>query len=250
MPVHAILSFFGIFWVTNSGPRKPPRDVASCSLFGNTLVTLGLALVSADLCVFTLTLVHKLLEGGIVVLGDGLRRHLRDADTSRSLDSALNALNGLLEHLDTRGLIQALAGQDVQWRSNQLNLDLVFDGVVGFRGTERFLDSVDSIVAEASNFNVGTDLGGVRRKLLADIVHQLPPDSIARELNVVPQFRVPKQIDESEKYRETLHPVKSLRDGKLEGIVGVTVFPVQWPSNLLVQRLERSEGSLRNMAHD
>ena len=112
MSVHAILIFF-VFQVTDSGSGKPPRDAASCSLLGNTLVTLGLALVSADLRVFTLTLIHEFLEDGIIVLGDGLRCHLGDADTSRSLDSGLNALNGLLEHFDTNGLIQALAGQDV-----------------------------------------------------------------------------------------------------------------------------------------
>lgn len=58
----------------------------------------------------------------------------------------------------------------------------------------------------------------------------------------------------SQKLRKTLLSARAeksaLRDGKLEGIVRVTVFPVQWPSNLLVQRLEGSEGSLRNMAHD
>jgi hypothetical protein len=42
----------------------------------------------------------------------------------------------------------------------------------------------------------------------------------------------------------------ALRDGDLEGIVGVTVFPVQGPPDLRVEGLEGSLGSLCDVTHD
>ena len=41
-----------------------------------------------------------------------------------------------------------------------------------------------------------------------------------------------------------------IRDGDLEGIVSMAVFPVQWPSDLLVQLLKGSLSGFGDMAHD
>lgn len=40
------------------------------------------------------------------------------------------------------------------------------------------------------------------------------------------------------------------RNGKLESIVRVAVFPVQWPSDQLIERFQGSLGSLCDMTHD
>lgn len=44
--------------------------------------------------------------------------------------------------------------------------------------------------------------------------------------------------------------VCDVRNGKLESIVGVAVFPVQGPCNLRVEGLEGGLGGLRNVAQD
>jgi hypothetical protein len=159
-------------------------------LLGNTLVALGIVLVTADLHVLPLALVHELLENGIIVLGDGLGRHLDGAVTTGLLDIGGDVLNSSLQHLDTLVLVQRLVGQDVKRRSNQLDLDLVLGGVVGLGGAESLLDGVDTLVAEAGDLDIGTDLGRVRGELLADVLLQLLLDGLAGELDLVPDVGV------------------------------------------------------------
>lgn len=136
------------------------------------LFLLGLALrvfIAADLLVLPLPLLHEFLENGIVVLSDSLGCHLDDAVAVGLLDVGCDSLNPGFQHLDTNVLVQALTGQDIQRRSHQLDLDLVVGGVLALGGAECFLDGVDSFVAETSDLDVGTDLGGVGGELLADV---------------------------------------------------------------------------------
>ena len=159
-------------------------------LLGNTLITLRV-LISADLGVLTLALLHKLLQDRIVVLGNGFGCHLHGAATAVCLDTLFDLDNGLLKQLNTECLIETLAGQDVKRRSHQSNLDLVLRGVVGLSSTEGILDSIDSIVTEAGNLDIGTDLGRVGGQLAADVLLQLTLDGIARESDLIPDVGVP-----------------------------------------------------------
>lgn len=147
-------------------------------------------LVTADLLVLPLSLLHELLENGVVVLSDGLGRHLNDAVTIGLLNVGGDSLNTGFQHLNTKVLVQTLAGQNIQGRSHQLDLDLVVGGVLDLRGAQCFFDSVDSFVAEAGDLDVRTDLGGVGGELLADVLLQLLLDSFAGEFGLVPDFRV------------------------------------------------------------
>lgn len=165
-------------------------EVSCRSLLGNTLIALGIILITADLHVLPLTLVHELLENGIIVLGDGLGRHLDGAVTTGLLDLGGDVLDGNLKHLDTLVLVQRLVGEDVEGRSDQLDLDLVLGGVVGLGGAESLLDGVDTLVAEAGNLDIGTDLGRVGSELLADVLLQLLLHGLAGELDLVPDVGV------------------------------------------------------------
>lgn len=131
------------------------------------------------------------------MLSDGLGCHLHGAATAIRLDTLFDFHNGLLKQLDTEGLVETLAGQDVERRSHQSDLDLVLRGVVGLSGTEGILDGIDSIVTEAGNLDIGTDLGGVGGQLAVDVLLQLTLDGIAREGDLVPDVGVPgKQLSE------------------------------------------------------
>ena len=159
-------------------------------LLRNSLIAVRLALVTADLHVLPLTLVHKFLENGIVVLGDSLGRHLDTAVTTGLLDLGSNLLDRDLQHLNALVLVQALVGQDVEGRSHQLDLNLVLGSVVGFGSTQSFLHGVDSIVTEAGNLDIGTNLSRMGSELLADVLLQLLLDGGAGELDVVPNVGV------------------------------------------------------------
>ena len=154
------------------------------------VITALRVLITANLLVLTLALLHELSENCIIVLSDSLGRHLHGAVTAGSLDARSDLLNCNLKHLNTHGLVQTLAGQDIKGRSYQLDLDLVLGGVVGLGNTEGSLDSVDSIITEAGHLNIGTNLGGVGSELLADIKLKLLLDSVAVELCVIPDIGV------------------------------------------------------------
>ena len=151
-----------------------------------------MAFVSADLLVLPLALLHEFLKSSVVVLGDSLGGHLDGAVTVGRLDLRRNLLNRGLQLLDTEVLVQALAGQNIQRRSHQLDLDLALRGVVRLRGTEGFLDSVDAIVAKAGNLDIGTDLGGVGGELAADVLLELLLDGFAGERDIFPDGGVSK----------------------------------------------------------
>jgi len=159
-------------------------------LLRNIGVALRVVFVSANLLVLPLALLHKLSEDGVVVLGDGLGRHLDGAVTVGLLDLRRDLLNRRLQHLNTQALVQALAGQYVQRRSHQLDLDLVVGGVVGLGSTESLLDGIDSIVTEAGDFDIGTDLSRVGSEPLGDVLLELLLYGFGGELDVVPDIGV------------------------------------------------------------
>jgi hypothetical protein len=85
-----------------------------------------------------------------------------------------------------------LTGQDVEGRSDQLDLDLVLGGVVGLSGTEGIFDCIDSVITKAGNLDIGTDLGGVRGELAADVLLDLLLDGFAGERDIFPDRGVSK----------------------------------------------------------
>lgn len=147
-------------------------------------------LVAADFLVLPLALLHKFRENSIVVLSDSLRGHLHGAVTAGGLDVRGDLLDRCLQRLDTQGLVKTLAGQDVEGGSHELDLDLVLLGVVGLGSTQGSLNGVDSIVAEAGDLDIGTDLGGVGGQLLTDVQLKLLLDGLAVELGVIPDIGV------------------------------------------------------------
>lgn len=127
------------------------------------------------------------------MLGDSLGCHLHGAVTAVLLDALCDSLNGLLESLDTGSLVQTLAGKNVERGSNELDLDLVVGGVLFLSGAESVLDGVDSIVTEAGNLDIGTDLGGVGSELAADVLLNLALDGVAGECDLVPNGGVTRK---------------------------------------------------------
>lgn len=73
---------------------------------------------------------------------------------------------------------------------NQPALDLGLLGVASLGGAESRLDGVDALVAEAGDLDVGTDLGGLGGQPLADVRLDLLGNSVARELDVIPDVGV------------------------------------------------------------
>lgn len=163
-------------------------------LLGNTLVALRLALVSADLLVLPLALLHEFLKGSVVVLGDRLGGHLDSAVSVGTFDLCSDLLNRCLQHLDTEVFVQTLTSQHVERGSHQSDLDLVLGGVVRLGGPESILDGVDTIVSEASDLNIGTDLSRVGSELLADVLLELLLHGFAWEFDLVPDLRVPRAM--------------------------------------------------------
>lgn len=120
------------------------------------------------------------------MLSDGLRCHLHGAVTAVRLDALCDSHNGVLQSLDTSSLIQTLAGQNVQRRSNKLDLDLALGGVLGLGGAKGVFDSIDSLITKAGNLDIGTDLSGVGSELAADVQLELVLDGVARECDLIP----------------------------------------------------------------
>lgn len=126
------------------------------------------------------------------MLGDGLGCHLHGAVTAIGLDTLSDLHDSLLQHLDAVLLVQTLTGQDVEGRSDQLDLDLVLGGVVGLSGTEGIFDGIDSVITKAGNLDIGTDLGGVGGELAADVLLELLLDGFAGERDIFPDRGVSK----------------------------------------------------------
>lgn len=156
----------------------------------DVVIALADTLVTADLGVLTLPLLHERLELGVIALGDGLGLHLDGQVAAGGLDALSDVDDGLLQSADTQALVQACAGEDIQRWRHKLDLDLGVVVVLGLGSAERSLDGIDTLVAEAGNLNIGSDLGGLRSESLADVELQLIRDRLAGEGDVVPHLRV------------------------------------------------------------
>jgi hypothetical protein len=84
----------------------------SISLNHTTLVARAFVLVAADFLVLTLALLHERCQLGVVVLGNGLGRHLDLAVASSCCDARLDVGDGLFEACDTDGLVETLRCKD------------------------------------------------------------------------------------------------------------------------------------------
>lgn len=156
----------------------------------NVVVTLAHALITANLGIFALLLLHEGLELGIITLGNGLGLHLDRQIAAGGLNGFANVDNGLLQALNTNSLVQAGAGQNVQGWRDELNLDLGLLCVARLGSAQGRLYGVDTLIAEASNLNIGTDLGWLRGKALANVRLELVCDRLAGEGNVLPDLGV------------------------------------------------------------
>lgn len=146
---------------------------------GDAFVGLAHALVAADFSILPLALLHEGLELGVVALRDRLGLHLDGELTTGALDARADVDDGLLKPRDAHCLFQALAGEDVQGRRHQPDLDLVLFGVASLGAPVKKtscqyggqmcvvypgalpqggLDGVDALVAEARHLDVGSEL--------------------------------------------------------------------------------------------
>jgi hypothetical protein len=66
--------------------------------------------------------------------------------------------------------------------------------VVGLGSSQSSLDGIDTLVSEAGDFDIGSDLGSLGGKALADVQLQLILNGLAGEGDVVPDFGVTAQI--------------------------------------------------------
>lgn len=154
----------------------------------DVIVALALAFITADFLVLTLSLLHESLELGVIALSDGLRLHLDCQVAVGCLDGCADIDNGLLKTSNAFGLVQAGAGEDVERGRHELDLDLSLLCVLGLGGAEGRLDGVDALVAEAGDFNIGTDLGRLGSQALANVRLELLGDGLAGEGDVVPDL--------------------------------------------------------------
>lgn len=84
--------------------RKTSSFAASDGLW-DIIIALTKTLVSADLGVLALALLHKRLQLGIVRFSDSLGLHLHHQLTTRGLDARPDVNNGLLESRDACTLV-------------------------------------------------------------------------------------------------------------------------------------------------
>ena len=92
---------------------RAKSSLARLVRLGNTtLVARALVLVTADLLVLTLALLHERSQLRIVILCDRLGRHLDLAVTARVRNVLLDVEDGLFEACDTCVLVETLRRQD------------------------------------------------------------------------------------------------------------------------------------------
>lgn len=156
----------------------------------DVVVTVADTLVAANFSVLALSLLHQCLQLGVVALRDGLGLHLDGEVATGSFNGGPDVDNGLLQTSDALRLVSACAGKHIQRWRNKSDLDLHVLCVLGLGGPQRSLDSIDTLIAEASHFDVGADLGGLRCESLADVQLQLVVDDLVRECNLLPHLRV------------------------------------------------------------
>lgn len=119
-------------WRTRSKPtHEPPNagypllidalhDHTHNSSYANSLIGLGnatliaraIVVVTTDLLILALALLHECSQLSIVVLSDSPGSHLDLAVTARFCDVLLDVNNSLFEACDTGVLVQALRGED------------------------------------------------------------------------------------------------------------------------------------------
>lgn len=216
----------------------------------DVVVTVADTLVTANFSVLTLSLLHQCLQLGVIALRNGLGLHLDGKVATGSLNGSPDVDDGLFQTSDTLGLISACASKHIQRRRNKSDLDLHALCVLGLGGSERGLDSIDTLIAEAGDFDVGTDLGGLRGESLADVQLQLVVDDLVRECDLLPHLGV--AMSRSVSFLDIIQLVQSsdIRDRQLESVNGVAVFAVQGPGYALIQRLDGCLGLLGNVSHD
>lgn len=81
------------------------------------LIARALVLVAADFHVFALALLHERRELGIVILGNGLGRHLDHEFAAVLGDALFDVLDGLFQRGNTLGLVEALRCEDCSFIS-------------------------------------------------------------------------------------------------------------------------------------
>lgn len=134
--------------------------------------------------------------------------------------------------------------------------DLGVLGVTSLRSAESSLDRIDTLITEARNLDIGTDLGGLRSQTLADVGLELLSDGLGGELDIIPDIGVPSHpCQHSVQYRHSSHqhmPVSrsDVRDRKLESIKRVAVFLIEGPSYRLVELLDGDQSLLGDVTHD
>lgn len=170
----------------------PPKAIAiHLNGLRNVVVAFTDALVSADLGVLALSLLHQCLQLGIIRVRDSLRLHLDVQLTTGSLDALADVDDGLLQSCDTEVLVQTGVRQDIErWRYKP-NLHLVVFGVPRLGRSQRGLDGVDPLIFEAGDLNIRTNLGGLGRQALSDVRLELLGNRFAGECDVIPDVGVP-----------------------------------------------------------
>lgn len=78
----------------------------------------------------------------------------------------------------------------VEGRRNKSALDLGLGSVAGLGGAESGLDRIDTLIGEASDLDIGTNLGRLRSETLADIGLELVSDGVAGEGYVLPNVGI------------------------------------------------------------
>ena len=123
-------------------------------------------------------------------LGDGLGLHLDCQVTTGTLDALSDIDDGLSQASNTNVLVQGRACKNVERRRHELDLDLGVIGAVGLGCAESSLDGVDSLVSEASDLDIGSDLGGLGCESLADVGLELLGSDLVGEGDIVPNLGV------------------------------------------------------------
>ena len=157
---------------------------------GDVLVAVAHTLIAADFGVLALALLHQGLELGVIALGDSLGLHLDCQVAACRFNAVADLDNGILQAGNTDSLIQACAGENVERRRHKLDLDLGFLSVLGLSCAKSGLDSIDSLVTEAGDLDIGSDLGGLGCESLADVGLELLGSDLVGEGDVVPNLGV------------------------------------------------------------
>ena len=109
-------------WLNSSGgnPKTMLRmGVNPLNRRRDVFITLAETLITADLGILPLALLHERLELSIVRLGNRLRLHLDDQLTTRLLDARPNVDNGLLQSCNAKALVEACVGKTAACQHNR-----------------------------------------------------------------------------------------------------------------------------------